>query len=156
MLKQIKKIFISLTSCLLIVAMPLQVHAQEGGLVANLTKGESAPFDGVLFDLEAAAKILADQEFGLLECKLQLEYFEKKQEAICDFEMSKLQLSLGLLEEKHEAIIEIKDKEIYELQEIIKGESTSKIPEELWFGGGFILGTLISLAIFFAATEAAK
>ena len=152
----IKKSIVSLVSCFLIIAAPLQAKTQEEGLVTNLSKGQTAPYDGVLFDFEATARILADQEYGLLECKLQLEFFQKKQENLYNLEMSKLQISLDSLEEKHKTILNIKDKEIYELQEIVKGKSNSDFTRELWFGSGIVLGVLASLTIFYISVKVVK
>ena len=39
-----------------------------------LNKGDSAPFNGTLFSVEATAKLLADKERAEQECKLNLKY----------------------------------------------------------------------------------
>ena len=145
--KQLVSLFIVLSLCL----TPALVHAQEAGKVINLLKDEPAPYDGVLFDEQAAAKLLADKEYEQIECKLKIDYEMEKIKAKHMLEMATLQASFDAIKKQNISILEIKDSEIKRLQEL-----ALKNPNEnshWWFTGGAAVGIVTSILIFYAAVE---
>ena len=145
--KQLVSFFIVLSLCL----TPALVHAQEAGKVINLLKDEPAPFDGVLFDEQAAAKLLADKEYEQIECKLKIDYEMEKIKAKHMLEMATLQASFDAIKKQNISILEIKDAEILRLQELaIKNPNSNA---HWWMAGGVTAGIITSIAIFYAAVE---
>ena len=71
--------FLSAFLSVLLVLLPLSLNAQQtefadvSGKAKTLTKGQVAPWTGVLLDNEAVAKILADKKFLGLKYDLKLD-----------------------------------------------------------------------------------
>jgi hypothetical protein len=146
-IKQVISFFMVLTLCFL----PTLAQAQESGQVINLLKDEPAPYDGVLFNEQAAAKLLADKEYEQIECKLKIDYEMEKIKARHMLEMATLQASFDAIKKQNISILEIKDSEIKRLQEL-----ALKNPNEnshWWFTGGAAVGIVTSILIFYAAVE---
>lgn len=146
-IKQIVSFFVVLSLCF----SPTLAHAQEAGKLINLLKDEPAPYDGVLFSEQAAAKLLADKEYEQIECKLKIDYEMEKIKARHMLAMATLQASFDGIKKQNTSLLEIKDSEIKRLQEL-----ALKNPNEnshWWFTGGTALGIVTSILIFYAAVE---
>jgi len=132
--------------------MPSMAKAQEAdGQVVSISKGEPAPFAGILLDPITAAKINTDKRYSLLESELKLDYETKK--IIADYE-----LSIGLLRVEHtsykassESILVHKNEELKRLQELVKDDPNDYT--HWWLFGGIAIGILTSIAIFYASVE---
>jgi len=131
---------------------PAHLFAQETPTIIDLSKGEKAPFSGVLLNPPAAAQMLANQKFTEAECKLKIDFELDRIKAQHDFMMKSLEISMAASEKKNEAIIKIKDEEITRLVGVV--EESSGDYSQWWAAGGFIVGALLSLGIFYAAAEA--
>ena len=155
--------FISVFLSLLLIYIPVVANAGQQDPDDNLTtngrivvmgKGERTPFEGLLFDIRAATKLKLDAEFS--QKKFQLELGLQKKIIFTEFQLKlgNLQAKYDALQGKHNSLLKIKNEEINRLQDLVK-----KNPNDYnhwWFAGGLIVGTLISIGIFFAAAEAGK
>jgi len=120
-------------------------------LMTSLEEGEQAPFAGRLLNDEALTSlILAKQEAEEL-CSLE-ENFE------CNLKLAEKQLELEYMKidkescvQKHDALMEIKNKEIETLNKIANPKVASWV-----FLGGFIVGTGTSLATYYAINQIAE
>jgi len=119
--------------------------------VAEIKQGQKAPFNGILYNYQANAVLLAAREKGQLECSLQLKHSLTKEEARCDMLTSLVKVSLEANEKKYDAILKIKNNEIAHLQKITLDRPNAY--NHWWFAGGFIGGVALSLGIFYAAVE---
>ena len=147
-----KQILILILTSILI--FPIHIFAQEAPKVVEIKVGEMAPYTGVLLDNKAAAEMLTNQKYSKEQCKLTIDYELSKLKAQNDLLLTSIQASLEAAEDKYESVLVIKDVEIERLNEIaLEG---SRDYSEWWAAGGFIVGSLITLGIFFAATEIAK
>lgn len=145
--KKLVAVSLALTLC----SVPTLVHAQETGTVIDLKKDDPAPYDGVLFDKYAAAKLLADKEYNQVECDLKINFEIEKLKAKHLLEMGTLQASFDALKEQNSSLLEIKDSEIKRLQELaLKNPNDNS---HLWMGAGIVAGIVTSIAIFYAAVE---
>ena len=147
------KRLISLFLAFVIVIIPANVYA-DNPKVAEIKQGQRAPYNGILYNYEANAVLLATKEKGQLECSLQLQHTLAKEKARCDMLTSTVKASLEATEKKYDAILKIKNDEIGHLQKI-----TLEQPNQYnnwWFAGGFIAGVGLSLGIFYAAVETTK
>ena len=137
-----------------ILIFPIHIFAQEAPKVVEIKVGEIAPYTGVLLDNKAAAEMLTNQKYSKEQCKLTIDYELSKLKAQNDLLLTSIQASLEAAEDKYESVLVIKDVEIERLNEIAL--EASRDYSEWWAAGGFIVGSLITLEIFFAATEIAK
>jgi len=147
-----KKIFATLLIFSL-VWLPLTAFA-ETPKVTEVKQGQQAPFNGILYNYQANAVLLASKEKGQLECSLQLKHSLAKETARCDMFTSVVKASLGATEKKYDAIIKIKNNEIDHLQKL-----TLETPNDYnhwFFTGGIIVGVTVSMGIFYAAVQTAK
>ena len=148
-MKQILILILTLT-----MIFPTYVFAQETPKVTDIQKGQSAPFAGTLLNPAAAAQIIAEKENIKSECNLKYEYIRGREKAKCDLLMGNLNVSLDITQKKYESILKIKDEELKRLTEIALENDGDY--SHWWAAGGFIVGALVSLGIFFAASEATK
>ena len=122
--------------------------------VIEINLGDPAPFTGVLLNSSAAAQMLANQKFSEQQCKLRVDFELSKLQAQHDLLLNSVKVSLEATENKYASIVNIKDAEIERLSNIaLEGASDHS---EWWAAGGFLVGTLVALGIFFAAAEAGK
>lgn len=122
--------------------------------VAEIKQGQKAPFNGILYNYQANAVLLASKEKGQLECTLQLKYSLAKETARCDMFTSMTKASLEATEKKYDAIIRIKNNEIDHLQKL-----TLEKPNDYnhwFFTGGVVVGVSVAMGIFYAAVQTAK
>jgi hypothetical protein len=129
--------------------IPLQALAQ-----VPLDEGEKAPEDGVFLSKEEAAKVIAER--GQFSEKLESELREQKEELkiICEGEKKIKDLYLDAEKEKGSLLLDLKQKQIENLYKQLEKESTDY--SMWWFVAGATVGTVASVAIFFAATQTDK
>ena len=114
---------------------------------SNIKQGEVAPFDGRLFNDAAVSKIIVDNQFGNLECKLRV-----------DFEIGQVraeeQYKYDILYAKSEAdnqrftdVISIRDQHIQSLEKYVRPTTA-----HWWAIGGFTVGAGAAIGIMYAIT----
>ena len=135
---------------ILALLQPLSALAQSP-TVTDLEKGQVAPYSGVLFNPEAAAQLLAQQKYADAECELKIDLELDKLGAQMDLINESLKVSLRATESKYDSIIKIKNDEIDRLTDLAINSDADYT--HWWTAGGFVVGALVSLAIFYAAVE---
>ena len=138
---------------ILALLQPLSALAQSP-TVTDLEKGQVAPYSGVLFNPEAAAQLLAQQKYADAECELKIDLELDKLGAQMDLINESLKVSLRATESKYDSIIKIKNDEIDRLTDLAVNSDADYT--HWWTAGGFVVGALVSLAIFYAAVETSK
>ena len=114
---------------------------------SNIKQGEVAPFTGRLFNDAAVSKIIVDNQFGNLECKLRV-----------DFEIGQVraeeQYKYDILYAKSEAdnqrftdVISIRDQHIQSLEKYVRPSNA-----HWWAIGGFTVGAGAAIGIMYAIT----
>ena len=121
------------------------------GKVTALGKGERAPYQGILFDIQAATKLKLDKEFAQKSFKLQLDYEKKKISAEFTLRLNALQIQHDTLKSKTDTLLVIKNDEINRLQGLIKDSPNDY--NNWFFAGGVVAGVLLSIGIFYATVE---
>lgn len=134
---------------ILLFFLPWQVLAQ-----APLNKGEKAPEDGVFLTKVEAAGLIAERESYKEKLNFELEEQQKKSDVICNAEKEVKDIKLSIEQEKNADIITLKDKQIDNLYKELEKESGDY--GMWWFIGGATVGSIASIAIFFAATQVEK
>tara|TARA_B100000085_G_scaffold255895_1_gene256016 strand:- start:206 stop:610 length:405 start_codon:yes stop_codon:yes gene_type:complete len=114
----------------------------------NVEKGEPAPYHGRIFNDEAVAEIIAQKEIAKDECSINMSHQEKTMTAKHDLELQLLRAELDYEKQKGEKLIAIRDEQIEKLQEHYKPRNG------LWWAiGGFTIGTLSSLGIYYSVRQ---
>jgi len=148
-----KKIFIIfLTVCF--VCVTSNAAAQEldqPGKITSINIGAAAPFSGILLDSIAGAKFIAKSKYCAEELELKLKKDFQVQIANKQLAIDLLTTQYDTLKKTHEQLLVQKEKEIDQLNEIIKDEIDDH--SEWWFAGGVVLGIVLSIGIFYAAVE---
>ena len=103
-----------------------------------LAEEQSAPFEGVLLSVPAAAEVLTRYEEQLMKCDLEVEYQLDRAGTECKLDKDLLNARIETLSKQHDEIVTQKDLEITKYKEIIKKQS----PQYKWllFAGGVVLG----------------
>ena len=120
-------------------------YSEDPGRFSTLAINEPAPFEGVLFDPLATARILAQAELFRSECDLEIEYRIDLQATEFQLERQELNLRIESLSNEHSLLITQKDLEIAQLQKTIKTQSPRN--NWIWAAGGVILGGVAVYAI---------
>jgi hypothetical protein len=148
-----QKIICHVMIFVLIALQPTLLFAQTP-TVTDLDQGQPAPYSGVLFNPQAAAQLLAQQKYADAECELKIDLEVDKLEAQMDLINESLKASIRATENKYESIIQIKNDEIDRLTDLAVDSSADYT--HWWTAGGFIVGALVSLSIFYAAVKTSE
>lgn len=117
----------------------------------NLKKGQRAPYDGRLFNAAAVAEIISQKEATQTECDLNLEYQRSTLKTEHELATKYLLAELEFEKEKNEQILKIRDAQIEKLQDNYKPSRA------IWWAlGGFTVGTLSSLGVYYSVVEINK
>jgi hypothetical protein len=122
------------------------------GVFTFIQQGKEAPFTGTLFDPTATAKILANHKFLKEEYELKLGFELQKQEKQFDLDLTQLKITLDTEREGFQKTLEVKNKEIEQLNRIIaKKPGTNAL---LWgVIGGFAVGVATTVGITYAVNK---
>ena len=114
----------------------------------NIEKGEPSPFHGRVFNDEAVAEIIAQKEIAKDECSINMSYQEKTLTANHELKLQLLRAELDYEKQKTQKLVAIRDEQIEILQEHYKPRNG------LWWAiGGFTVGTLSSLGIYYSVRQ---
>jgi hypothetical protein len=120
-------------------------YSEDTGRFSTLAVNEPAPFEGVLFDPLATARILAQAELFRSECDLEIEYRIDLQGTEFQLERRELNLRLDSLTSEYTLSVTQKDLEIAQLQKTIRTQSPRN--NWIWAAGGVLLGGVAVYAI---------
>tara|TARA_B100000287_G_C20209555_1_gene613553 strand:+ start:16 stop:474 length:459 start_codon:yes stop_codon:yes gene_type:complete len=152
MIKKILSCFIAFTVFLL----PIQVKAEQlQGTVTSLAVDEKAPYAGILLDPIAASKMLVDKKYLKIEIELELRKEFQKELAEKTMAYDLLRVDYNSLTKIHEETLLVKEKQINDLNLLLK-EEMKPDHSEWWIFGGVAIGILLSLGVFYASVEIAK
>ena len=141
---------ISLILCFSLVYAPVCLAEDTPipkGKITGLSKGEHAPYTGVLLDNIAAAKIFSDKKYFEEQWELKLQYELGKQKARLDLTIQSQKVSLDSLQEKHTTLMKLKDDEIKRLSDLAAGKEDYTT---WWAVGGVIVGIGLTIAVVYA------
>lgn len=124
------------------LATPSTAFADE--LVATVSEGQPAPFDGTLFSTEAAARLLADLQFTEQSCQIEIDRQLGLQEARLQFEIDKLNSEIEISETLSAQRLQIRDEHIALLTKDLTKQR--KPSQTVWFATGVLSG--IALTVF--------
>ena len=142
-------------SCLcvfLLVFSPTVTLAQEAptiddlarGKVTQVSKGEEAPFDGVLLSPEAAATLFGDLKFSQKECQLRLDKELKLNTTALTAQIDLFKLRLEIEQTRSAGLMIIKNERIEFLEENWRPTPWYQ-SGEFWLAVGVVAGVLITV-----------
>jgi len=117
-------------------------------LMTPLSEGETAPFDGRLFNDEAVASIISAKEFAEQQCTINTALEFSLQLTEKQHQIDYLEIEKAALQKKYDAMLEIKEEEIQTLRRYTNSKRSTWV-----FFGGFVLGTSASLLTYYAANK---
>ena len=117
-------------------------------LMTPLSEGETAPFDGRLFNDEAVVSIITMKEFAEEQCTINDALDFSLQLAEKQHQIDYLEIEKAALQKKYDAMLEIKEEEIETLRRYTNSKRSTWV-----FFGGFVLGTTASLFTYYAANK---
>lgn len=127
--------------------LPEGVEEIPSGKSVTLEKGEKAPFEGLLLDNAAIAKILVDKEFNESKFKLELEYQKSIDEANIEYLIKQNDIEVETLREKQRVLQEAREKEVKHLMNIIEEKEKQQNDHVWWFIGGLAGGILVATGV---------
>ena len=110
----------------------------------TLNEGDTAPFSGTLFSVEAAAQLVIDLEYTQETCQLEIDRQLGLQTAQMQLEIDSIAASLTSCQTIHSDILEIKNGQIEFLNDQLL--KSSRPDNGLWFGLGIVGGVLVTAA----------
>lgn len=147
-----KKI-ISILLSLQIIIFPAYVCANEPK-TQFLKKGNRAPYDGIIINDIAQAKMIAEKKEKERICNLEKKYLKMRQDADCKLQSDLMKINLNSLQNKHNSLMEIKKEEIKKLNKIILSKSETKMI--WWVGLGFLGGIVVTVGSFLLVAQVRK
>ena len=112
---------------------------------SNIKQGEVAPFDGRLFNDAAVSKIIVDNQFGNLECKLRVDFEIGQVRAEEQYKYDILYAKSEADNQKYQEIINIRDQHIQSLEKYVRPSNA-----HWWAIGGFTVGAGAAIGIMYA------
>ena len=134
-----------------LVLAPVAMADEEAPRYTHIEEGEVAPFSGTLFNPTATATLIADSQFDMSECDLQIEFEISRVEARYQLQLDMLQISYDSLEERHNLLMDIKNEEI-ETYRSLALERPNK-NNHWWMAGGVLAGIGLTLGVLYASQE---
>jgi len=114
---------------------------------SNIKQGEVAPFDGRLFNDAAVSKIIVDNQFGNLECKLRVDFEIGQVRAEEQYKYDIFYAKSEADNQKYQEIIDIRDQHIQSLEKYVRPSNA-----HWWAIGGFTVGAGAAIGIMYAIT----
>ena len=120
--------------------------AQFDPQISPMRKGDKAPFDGTLFNPDAAAKILVDIENSDAQCLIETEKAVETEKAKLQLSLDNLRASYDALNKSSEERIQLKNEHI----EFLENEGVKMAKKEKrviwWLLGGIAGGIALTVA----------
>lgn len=145
--------FISLlvTVALLCVSLPCLADPPEPPVVyvppiiTPLTKGQPAPFAGVLLTPEAVAKVIAEAQDCPKRIKVEADHARDVQKAEDDKRLADAQADAERDKKIFQAGITSRDGQIKDLTNALQSSENARKNTWLWVGGGVLAGALLTI-----------
>jgi len=122
------------------------------GKFTFIQQGSQAPFTGTLFNPAATARIIANRKFLKEEYELKLGFELQKRQKQFDLDIAQINITLTTEREGFQKTLEVKNKEIEQLNKIIaKKPGTNAL---MWgVIGGFAVGVATTVGITYAVNK---
>jgi hypothetical protein len=114
-------------------------------VITPLTKGQPAPFAGVLLTPEAVAKVIADAQDCPKRIKVESDHARDVQKAEDDKTLADAQADADRDKKVFQAGITSRDGQIKDLTTALQKSENARGNTWLWVGGGVVAGALLAI-----------
>lgn len=154
-MRHLISIFISIV---LFFGLNPNVYAQPGGEVSigrisPMEQGEKAPFDGVLLDAPAAAKLIVDQEEAEAKCQIEIDKEVEKVRAKLTLDLENMKAAKEAAERERDMRLALKEDHINFLEKEVENNARKAKNAKWWLIGGVAAGIALSVAGAFVIRE---
>ena len=127
---------------------PLIARADEQ--VTTLNEGDPAPFNGTLFNTEAAARLLIDLELTTEACQIKIDDQVERASARYQLDIDTMTASRDALQLRYDETLLIKNNQIDWLESQVSKPGASR---QLWFVVGILTGAAVTIGSGYALHE---
>ena len=121
--------------------------------ITTLRLGDPAPFDGTLFSVTAAARILADLEFTQAQCDIQINQRLALSQSEFQLQLDTQLARYSSLEFRHNELMALRTQQIDFLTKNYEPQRWYQ-SGEFWFAMGIVGGVLITVGAGYAIGQA--
>ena len=132
-------------SLLLLLACPVAYAQDDSPKYTNIAHGEAAPFSGRLFNDAAVSKIIVDNQFQNLECKIRVDFEVGQVKAEQQYKYDLLYAKSEADNQRFTDVINIRDEHIKSLEKYVRPSTA-----HWWAIGGFTVGAGAAIGIMYA------
>lgn len=149
-MNRVKSGLVSLLLLVFLVTRTPIAYAQEAdGDYEEVTKEEIVPYDGYLFTKEGFANLIANKKKDLDLLKIEYDAKIKTAKIESDGELKKKELELKINKDMYEQLLTLKQNRIESLNTEVNWSNAKLV-------GGFVIGFISSIVIFYAAVQVVK
>ncbi len=132
--------------CLVSGPVLARTNPSNAGRIQRIKKGDRAPFDGVIYDTEAHALLVARTKAFQARLKLELDFLAKRLTLKCQEQTRALQIDLQAAQKKLQLETQARQQQrTYLLGELRKSRKTAWYRQPMFvFSAGFLVSALIT------------
>lgn len=123
------------------------------GQISPLKKGEKAPFEGVLIDSAAAAKLMVNAQEAEYRCQIEIDKEVSKERAKLELNLENLRASRDALKKELDVRIDLKDEHIEFLEKEVVRNTKRASNGKWWLIGGLAAGIALTVGGAFIVRE---
>ena len=118
-----------------------------------MKEGQKAPFDGVLLDASATAKIIVDQQEFANQCKIETDKQVSTAKAKLNLDLANMKASRDALQKELDARIALKNEHIEFLEKQAVKNAKMSNNGKWWLVGGIAIGIALTIGGAFLIRE---
>jgi hypothetical protein len=131
----------------------LGLGGQSIGKISPLVQGQKAPFDGVLLDAAAAAKLMVDQQTASQKCEIEIEKEVATEKAKLQLDLENTRAAKEALEKELDVRISLKNEHIEFLEKEAQKNEKKANNGKWWLIGGMAIGIALTIGGAFIIRE---
>ena len=130
------------------ILLLISLALAENPAYSFLDKGETAPFEGILFNDAAVKELAVEDKLKAETCQIEISYYVERAHAEKQLEYDLLKAETTAEMDKMNEMILIRDERIIDLEKQIKPQKPF-----WWMFGGFVIGTTSAITTFYSVKE---
>jgi len=130
------------------ILLLISLALAENPAYSFLDEGETAPFEGILFNDAAVKELAVEDKLKAETCQIEISYYVERAQAEKQLEYDLLKAETTAEMDKMNEMILIRDERIIDLEKQIKPQKPF-----WWMFGGFVIGTTSAIATFYSVKD---
>lgn len=123
------------------------------GKISPMNEGQKAPFDGVLLDASAAARLMVEQQEADNKCRIETEKQVSTAKAKLELDLANMRASRDSLKKELEVRVNLKDEHIEFLEKHAVRNAKKANNGKWWLVGGIAVGIALTVGGAFLIRE---